>query len=1310
MAIRRLMMMGLSNWIRSLIAEFRTQVNSNQGIFESEDCMYNSLDLINKQELLGNATNVYTPNSYADGETFQLKPSITNIPIKNLLWNTGLFNTTTVTNNATSYAHSTSSTDPFGGIYSNLIAETTANTAHSVTSRIFPYVKLGVTYTFSVYLKKGNGITAPNIVQLNYVGGFPVSSYANFNISTGTVIRVGSGTASITNEGNGWFRCSISMLTSAVNESTVATICLTNNTDPTQRNPTYTGQASSNIFAYGMQVEEGNSVTSYQEIVHPLLLNNAGAVVRLNQLSTKIDSNNNVGFASYQIFRDTNNINLSWTATRASFTYNSDIAPDGTLTAHRLIENNATGTHFFASSNIQTFRKGTPVTFSIYAKTSGRNWIYIQYFDGVSNIPSVVNTFFDLSNGTVGTIGTGVLSASIEDAGNGWYRCIITRIKDSVPTNVDGILFNVALTTSNGVTTYTGDNISGVIFWQPQLVTGTTTKSLLPATLNFFPKLSYNDFDGYNNLNSCPKINLENSGLNLFIFSEEFNRGGNLVLQSQDWTQAVWSNGGATIVSSLRTAPDGTSTATELSDINASSSPGVTFQSGINATSTSIVFSIYTKNVSSTTRRFLLRNSTTATNFDTLVFDYSSVGNLGNGWFSEDVGSGWFRLSYVRSTGISVGNLLAIYHGRTGNAAVGATDIWQVWGAQVEPNERLTEYTRTTTGAILGTSTIGITITSRTELSPNPDYLADTLTANNNDAILIKNAGASTSNTNRIFSVYLKRKTGSGLVNLILGNRTVTANINSSSWTRVYVVGQTITGTYSASTTSYTVTTSAPHGLLTGESIRFDATSGTAPDQNIGAITVTSTTQFTFNGTSATTSGSCNIFANSGKINISTSGDEIYVWGAQMELVNGSLTIPLSYIPSYSSSSITTLTDVAYFNIPTTVNKTVFIEIKKVGANNNTTTFPLFFLGDNLGPTFANNYIGVNGGATITMVKRVNQVPTTFANPLSSYGFITNKYNKFAFVFNGTNVDIWIDGALQISTAFTTPQLVRYLTLIGTTGLVSIGDIYSWSSVLSTSQLQRLTYNPYFTNGTTELTQLIGRGIQAGTTLPSDLTLQALDIFIETLKSVGVWDKLDAIYNFAYNNINTAVFSRLNLKSTLYPLSTTNMSYGINGYLVNGTGVNSGFLSGYQPGVSNIQFQPDDHSRVYILYQSVSGAQIDSNSINGANFAIYNDNVNTHRDLASTNLPQSVDLSGTGLKSMVRSNSNTVTLYNQSSGTTLLQVRNANTGTSQQRFPFTGGLGMGFACFGASLTQTDINTIRNAYNTYLSAIGLTPFA
>lgn len=1308
MAIRRLMMTGLTNYIRTLITEFKLQVNSNGGIFESEDCMYNDLDLLNKQELLGSATNVYTPNSYADGETFQLRPSLINTPIKNLLWNTGLFNTITVTNNATSYVHSTASIDPFGGIYSNLITETTANTAHSITSRIFPYVKTNTTYTFSIYLKKGNGATAPDIIQLNYVGGFPISSYANFNISTGTVIRVASGTASITNEGNGWFRCSISMPTSATSESTVVTVCLTNNLDVTQRNPTYIGQISSNVFAYGMQVEEGNTVTSYQEITHPFLINNSGAVVRLNQLSTKLNSDKSVGFAGYNLLRDTNNLILSWSATRASFSYSSQIAPDGTITAHKLIEDNsASSTHFFATSNIQLFKKGTTVTFSIYAKAAERNWFYIQYFDGVTTTPSIINTYFDLANGVTGNIGTGV-TASIDNVGSGWYRCSVTRIKDTTAINLDGILFNITMTTGNGITTYTGNGNSGMIFWQPQIVTGSSIKSNLPTILNFFPKLSYNDFDGYNTLNSCPRMNFENSGLNLFSFSEEFNRGGNLALQSQDFTQAVWNNGGATIVSSLRTAPDGTSTATELSDVGASSTPNATVQSGIAATSTFIVFSIYTRNVSSTTRRFLLRNSTTATNFDTLIFDYVSTGDLGNGWFSENVGNGWFRLSYVRNTGISVGNLLAIYHGRTGAAAVGATDVWQVWGAQVEPNERLTDYTRTTTGTILGTMTIGMTITSRTDVSPNPDYPADTLTANSNNALFIKNAGASTSNTRRLFSVYLKRKTGIGSVNVILGNTSVTADINSSNWTRVYAVGQTMTGTYSASGTAYTVTTANPHGLVTGESIRFDATSGTAADQNIGFITVISTTQFTFNGTSVTTTGNCNIFANSGKINISTIGDEVFVWGTQMELINGTLTIPLSYVPTYSASSVSTLTDVAYFNIPDTANKTVYIEIKKIGTNNNTTTFPLFFLGDNLGPTFANNYIGVNGSNTITMLKRINQASTTFANPLSSYGFISNKYNKFAFVFNGTNVDIWIDGVLQITTAFATSQLVRYLTIIGTTGLVSIGDICSWNSVLSTSQLQRLTYNPYFTNGTTELTQLVGRAFQSGVTIPSDTTLLALDTFIATLKSSGIWDKMDAIYNFAYNNTSVAAFSRLNMKSTFYTLAANGSPlYQTSGYLANG-----GNLVGYQPGVNNANVQLSSFSRTYIFYQVGGGGQIDSNSIHGTNNSMYVQNTNTHRAMSTTNLPQAVDLTGTGLKSMVRTSSASVTLYNQSTSTTLAQPQNTSSfGTSNQTFPIATSLGIGLAAFGSgNITQTDINTIRTAYNTYLSAIGLTPFA
>jgi hypothetical protein len=165
----------------------------------------------------------------------------------------------------------------------------------------------------------------------------------------------------------------------------------------------------------------------------------------------------------------------------------------------------------------------------------------------------------------------------------------------------------------------------------------------------------------------------------------------NLVKYSQDFTQNVWDKGGSTIISTTRTAPDGSSTADELDDTGASSTPGVTIQSII-ATATIVTYSIYTKNVSSTTRSFLLRNHTTSTNFDLLTFNYSSTGNLGNGWFSENVGNGWFRLSYTRTSGISIGNNLFIYYGRISAAAVGSTSKWQVWGGQLEDGINVTSY------------------------------------------------------------------------------------------------------------------------------------------------------------------------------------------------------------------------------------------------------------------------------------------------------------------------------------------------------------------------------------------------------------------------------------------------------------------------------------------------------------------------------------------------------------------------------------------------------------------------------------------
>jgi hypothetical protein len=605
-----------------------------------------------------------------------------------------------------------------------------------------------------------------------------------------------------------------------------------------------------------------------------------------------------------------------------------------------------------------------------------------------------------------------------------------------------------------------------------------------------------------------------------------------------------------------------------------------------------------------------------------------------------------------------------------------------------------------------------ISASASTFLSPTNNSYANILTATGSNGIIRQSGTSITTARQRIFSVYLRRKAGTGPVTLSMGSVTGSVNLSTGSWTRGFVVDPLRSGTYTATSGNFTVTTSVAHGYQTGDAIFVDFTTGGVTDSSISSVTVTGPTTFTFTLGSSTTSGNCIIYSNTGKILIDTLGDEIYAWGAQVEVslpnTNATGRIPSTYIPT-TTAQVSRAADAAVFNISGSVSSSFYIELSKAGgagAGN-----PYLFLGNENSFGLSTDGIGLSG-LSFTQIayqkKENNGSVTTIANPLL-VAPIENRMSKVLFTITGTTLNLWMDGSLINTTTFANPSRLRYLTLEGSLGSTCrLSEIASWPTTLTTTQAQTLTYNPYFPNGTTELTFLLGRARGGNIAVPSDSTLQALDTFILSLKASGTWDKMDAVYNFAYNDSNVATFSRLNLKNTFYSLATNGtMTYQTNGYL-NGAG---GYFSGYTPGVNNVNFQLDSNSRTYILYQSVSNAQIDANTINGVNNAIYNGNVNTHRAMSSNNLPQSVDLSGNGLKTMIRSSSTSVTLYNQSSGTTLNQTRTSGGfGTSQQFFPFTSGLGVGFACFGAPLTQTDINTIRTAYNTYLSAIGLTPFA
>lgn len=137
---------------------------------------------------------------------------------------------------------------------------------------------------------------------------------------------------------------------------------------------------------------------------------------------------------------------------------NATTAPDGTLTADLLTENSATSSH---QVNQAVTTAAVQTTVGVDAKADTRSWLAI----GLSDSGSVVRiTYFDLGNGVVGTVGGGC-TASIQPVANGFYHCAVTVNAALAGSNT--IRFYV--TTGNGVTSYTGDGLSGLYLWNAQI-------------------------------------------------------------------------------------------------------------------------------------------------------------------------------------------------------------------------------------------------------------------------------------------------------------------------------------------------------------------------------------------------------------------------------------------------------------------------------------------------------------------------------------------------------------------------------------------------------------------------------------------------------------------------------------------------------------------------------------------------------------------------------------------------------------------------------------------------------------------------
>jgi len=134
-------------------------------------------------------------------------------------------------------------------------------------------------------------------------------------------------------------------------------------------------------------------------------------------------------------------------------------SPDGTLNGGSVTDNNdgSTGTsQVFESVTVDI---SSTYTFSFFAKKKGNDFISIR--TGAFTTPNDVNSYFDLNLGTVVSQGTGI-TASIEDYGNGWYRCINTFTTD--PTDTEGNL-TMRLSDNGTDTNITRDGTNSIYTW-----------------------------------------------------------------------------------------------------------------------------------------------------------------------------------------------------------------------------------------------------------------------------------------------------------------------------------------------------------------------------------------------------------------------------------------------------------------------------------------------------------------------------------------------------------------------------------------------------------------------------------------------------------------------------------------------------------------------------------------------------------------------------------------------------------------------------------------------------------------------------